>query len=91
MLEAAGRNGEPPEHASVRVDVYRKRLQDVDNLWGSVKPILDALKRTGWIKDDDRESITLHVEEHKAKEQKTTITVEEVSHEGQQETSKGES
>jgi hypothetical protein len=40
--------------AWIIVRVWRRRLQDEDNFQTSLKPVLDALRRCGWIYEDSR-------------------------------------
>jgi len=47
----------------LRIVVYRAGLQDPDNAVGSVKPLVDALKRLGWMVDDTLEYLELEVVE----------------------------
>jgi hypothetical protein len=63
----------PPKHASVAIQVARKRPQDIDKALASVKPILDHMKRAGWIMGDSQRHITLRVVEHRAQRQATLI------------------
>ena len=72
LREAAQTNGQ----AKVFVTVFHKRMFDVDNLVGSMKPILDALVNVGFLRDDDPKHISLHVTQEKAKEPKTVIGIE---------------
>lgn len=39
---------------------YRQKLLDKDNLYGSVKPLVDALKKAGLLVDDSEEWLDLH-------------------------------
>jgi hypothetical protein len=57
---------EPPAQACLEVVVHRLRLQDPDNASASVKHLLDALVRAGWLRDDSREHLDLKVSELKA-------------------------
>lgn len=63
--------------AKLRITVYRSRSQDKDNMYGSVKPIVDAIKKLGWIKDDDPKHLDLKVQEVKSKrvDQRTEISL----------------
>ncbi len=59
ILMATGRYGPfhkniIPRKTHMKIQVLRKRVQDLDNAWGSLKPMLDAMKRNGWIVDDRR-------------------------------------
>src|SRR6266540_7015241 len=49
---AGRREVRAPRRARVSILVGREKLQDPDNCVGSVKVVLDALCRTGWIYDD---------------------------------------
>lgn len=55
----------PPEPVKVPCEVvittHRARLLDPDNAVAAVKPILDALRRVGWLHDDREEYISLSV------------------------------
>ena len=64
LQNATARRSAPANcFAQVRISCYRHRLLDVDNLYGSVKPLLDGLKVTKLIADDDPASIDLKVEQ----------------------------
>jgi Holliday junction resolvase RusA-like endonuclease len=65
--------GKVQGRCKVTITLYRKRLQDPDNAVASVKPVLDALVRNGWLVDDSAEYLELHVKEEKSKEQRTVI------------------
>ncbi|MGW8179453.1 MAG: hypothetical protein ACWGQW_11945 [bacterium] len=67
------RLGEVQGKCRVTITLHRKKLQDPDNAVGSVKPVLDALKRNGWLVDDSPEYLELIVREEKSKEQRTVI------------------
>lgn len=64
---------------TVKIIAYRKRLVDIDNLHGGVKPILDHLRRTGYIVDDSPKYLKLFLEQRKSDTAKTEITVVERS------------
>lgn len=55
-LQVRAACGRPIVRTAVRVAleivVYRRRPQDPDNAVASLKPILDALVREGWLRDD---------------------------------------
>ena len=59
--------GKPPEkmRGRVRLDIVvsRRRRQDPDNAYASVKPLLDVLVREGWLEDDSPECLSLEVTE----------------------------
>jgi len=61
----------------IRIIQHRKRLiRDPDNLWASVKPILDALKHNALIIDDDFKNIDLiSVAQCKATEEVKTVII----------------
>jgi Holliday junction resolvase RusA-like endonuclease len=67
------------ERLRLAICQYRSRMLDRDNLYGSVKNIVDALCDMGLIFNDDDKHLDLHVSQVKAKrrEQKTEITVAE--------------
>ena len=50
-----------PERKRVVITLHHSRLYDMDNAYGSVKPILDALKHWGIIVDDSAEWLELSV------------------------------
>jgi len=58
----------------LQITLHRKKLQDPDNLVGSCKPLIDAIKKAGLIYDDSSEWITLKVNQIQAKAE--TIFVE---------------
>ena len=43
----------------VTLQRYGSRVLDLDNYYGGVKPLLDAMKKVGLIKDDREEWLTL--------------------------------
>ena len=62
----------------VTITVHRGRRQDKDNAYGSVKPIVDGLKRAGWVVDDAPEWIDLRVQEEVERDRRKRRTVIEV-------------
>ena len=78
IAEAGRPSGDPGEKMSLRIDVYRSRFQDKDNMYGSVKPLVDAVKKLGWIVDDDPAHLDLKVQEIKSKrkDQRTEVFLE---------------
>ena len=64
---------------NVEILVARRRLLDSDNLWGGVKPVLDALKVSpqglGWIADDSAAMCKLTVKQVKSQQQSTEISI----------------
>lgn len=70
MGEATGEKGDEPSgrpRHHVRIKSSRVRLLDVDNLYGGCKHLIDSLRLTGIIPDDDPASITLEVTQEKIK------------------------
>jgi len=66
-----------------RVDIvrYAIRMMDKDNLYASMKQVIDALRMAHIIVDDTEEHITLTVTQervHAKKDQRVEITVEEL-------------
>lgn len=61
----------------VRFTLYRQRLLDPDNAAGSVKDLLDGLRRAALIPEDDWHTIALQVEQVKCKraEERTVVEV----------------
>jgi hypothetical protein len=57
------------------ISLWRKKLQDPDNLVGSVKPLVDAIKKAGLIYDDSPEWITLKVKQTQGKPEKIFVEV----------------
>jgi len=51
-------------------------LLDKDNLYGGAKPICDALRYRGLIRDDDPESIHLIVQQRKVSKKETGTLIE---------------
>jgi hypothetical protein len=66
-----------PRH-HVRIKSRRVRLLDIDNLYGGSKHLIDSLRLSGVIPDDDPASITLQVTEEKIKGYKNEETEVEV-------------
>lgn len=66
-----------PRH-HVRIISRRVRLLDIDNLYGGCKHLIDSLRLSGIIPDDDPESITLEVTQEKIKGYKNEVTEVEV-------------
>ena len=79
LIAAAGRpSSEITGKAKLRINVYRSRFQDKDNMYGSVKPLVDAVNKLGWLIDDDPKHVDLKVEEIKSKrkDQRTEMFLE---------------
>jgi hypothetical protein len=72
------RFGEVIGRIRLRVEMCRQgtRLQDPDNRASSVKPLLDALVKAGWLYDDDGKHLELSVTEVKGKVPETVVTWE---------------
>lgn len=47
------------ERIRLEVRLYHKKLYDADNLVGSMKVVIDALKNVGYIQDDDADHFEL--------------------------------
>ena len=56
-----------PQRPRVEIFLHRVKLLDTDNKWGSVKPILDALREAGLIPDDKESDIELVVTQSRVK------------------------
>lgn len=68
MAEVGGEVGHEQEGGSrhrVRIISRRVRLCDPDNLVGGVKHLVDSLRLTRIIPEDDPKAITLHVSQEK--------------------------
>ena len=64
------RDGKPKR---LQIVVFRAGLQDEDNKWASVKPVVDALMGSGWIADDRKSMLDLRVDEVKLKRKTKTM------------------
>lgn len=71
----------PPVKASVYITQHRQRLLDTDNLYGSVKPLVDALREWQLIYDDSPDHCELTVKQEKSKTVYTDIVVEVIGSE----------
>lgn len=67
----------PKKRMEIKIVVTRTRPQDPDNAMGSVKPVLDALNRLGWIVDDSPRWLDLQFSEVRGKKEQTEITIAE--------------
>lgn len=70
MGQVKGEKGDEPNCSPrhhVRIKSFRVRLLDVDNLYGGCKHLIDSLRLTGIIPDDDPASISLEVTQEKIK------------------------
>ena len=78
-LNRLGNGPRLPEALKRRRKVFiyqvRTRRLDRDNLWASVKPICDALKKNKLIFDDSEKWIELEVTQSTGKPNKTEITI----------------
>lgn len=63
---------------AVRITRLAIRSLDPDNLGGSVKALLDSLRDSGLIPDDDRQSIELQVKEVKVNHRREQGTLLEI-------------
>lgn len=68
--------GGPRHH--VRIKSHRVRLLDIDNLYGGAKHLIDSLRGSGIIPDDDPQSISLEISQEKIKGYKNEKTEVEV-------------
>lgn len=74
MLERQGQ-----ERVCVAITFWHQQRFDPDNLVGAAKPILDALRRVRYIRNDDREWLDLRVEQRQALPRKTVIEIEKAA------------
>jgi hypothetical protein len=73
VLGVAGNKTGVEGKVRVGIVVYRVRLQDPDNATGSVKPLVDALNRLGWMVDDSVKWLELGVVEVVARDTRTEV------------------
>lgn len=78
-LAAADKEKGNSAPCKVGIISYRRRLLDIDNLYGGVKWFVDALRYERVIRDDDPQSITLHVSQVKVKTKQEQVTVIEIN------------
>jgi len=80
LVRSAHDNGHKPCKVKMRVSIsqMRKRKLDTDNLYASVKPILDALKYWKLIKDDAPDWCELTCSQVVGKEAVTIVVIEEI-------------
>lgn len=64
----------------VRIERRSTHLLDPDNLYGSCKPLIDCLRSSELIDDDDSESIALSVKQSKVKTRKEHETIVEIDY-----------
>ena len=62
----------------VSIHQRRRKLLDHDNLYGSVKPILDGIVRCGWVGDDSPEFLCLQRVTQEIGKPETRITVQRI-------------
>ena len=76
-IAICGRPTFEPGKAEMIITMYRSRLQDKDNRYGSVKSLVDTFTKLGRIRDDDKENLTLKVKEEKSKrkDQRTEVVL----------------
>jgi Holliday junction resolvase RusA-like endonuclease len=65
-----------PDKARVTITQFRKRLLDTDNLWASVKPLVDGLEDWQLLVDDSPAHCELVVRQEVAKVPRTEIDIE---------------
>lgn len=66
------------ERARVSIVMFRVRLLDPDNAYGSAKPLIDCLRTCGLIPDDTEAAIDLQVSQEKVahfSEQRTELKI----------------
>ena len=77
VVAICGRRSPPAAvPVALAITVHRYRTQDPDNAYASVKHLLDALVRAGWLKDDAASWLKLEVREEEAatlEEQRTEV------------------
>jgi len=68
---------EEPEQVrrKIRITSHRKRLLDSDNLIGGCKPIVDAIKKRGYIVDDSPQWVNIRYEQKMSDTESTTILI----------------
>jgi len=66
--------------ALVRIERRSRRLLDPDNLWGSVKPVIDCLRVAKLIIGDGPDQIRLEVAQTKVKSAKEIGTYIEIAY-----------
>lgn len=84
MLVMAASAGCAPLQAGYKrvcVTLHLRRLRDVDNAYGGIKPLVDALRHRGLIADDDPGSIELVMRQYKCKvkDERTEVMIEEAA------------
>ena len=62
----------------VVITQYRKRLLDKDNLYTSVKRLVDAMRDLQFIKQDSERWVDLKALQEKSAEERTTILIEDL-------------
>ncbi len=55
------------EKITLEITVRRVRLQDPDNSVASLKPLIDAIRRLGWLKDDNEDCLRLITAQEKCR------------------------
>lgn len=73
-----GKGNHQDKKQSIKITSVRKRLIDVSNLWGGIKPIPDALIKFGHIKDDSPKWLEIDVVQILTKDKKEIGTIIEV-------------
>ena len=76
-IAICGRPAFEPGKAEMTITMYRSRLQDKDNRYGSVKSLVDTFTKLGWIRDDNTSDLALTVKEEKSKrkDQRTEVVL----------------
>lgn len=76
MAAMAGQERPGPGYKRVLVTLYLARLRDLDNAYGGIKPLVDALRLRGLIEDDAPDCIELVLRQVKARAHRTVIEIE---------------
>ena len=73
------RKAKDKEKFTIMIISYRKRLIDIDNLWGGCKQLIDALTEEELIYDDSAKYVDLKIEQYKSKQDHTMIIRKETN------------
>jgi len=78
VVDQAPREEEGDARIIVSIVMFRVRLLDTDNAYGSAKPLIDCLRTCGLIPDDTEKAINLKVTQEKVahfNEQRTEVKI----------------
>lgn len=73
---ALGQMAKSGKRMKVNISMQHTRLYDRDNLYGSVKPVVDSLVELGWLVGDSDKRVDLAVTQVKGQPDKTIILME---------------